>query len=424
MMTTLQRQTSNASVEEQGAAGVGYKVSDLLALRNPEMEYAKTSRSVSKNENWVLVSTDHIDRLDGFTNTNLDAMYEDLLNQAADLVPDDEDALRTAQRADYDVECEGDFGDRLRPWLEKNALYCINKTIKTLQDRLGASRKQYRLTRYGSLLYKNEGDDKGNHLKPDWAIVYPNGVDPEGIDLAGETKRPNMNPAILDRMREKPGDPIRGSKSAIQVLRQCATYAWLSRCRFHLVEKGENTFNTVLGVEYDYFPYRVEDLEQEQPTLCKAIWAQMMMAQNPQHCDVVPLSEMVSLSTWYKYTKDAHTYYIHHISEVIRETLPGSVSTEKVVDIFKTTKDVFQRIARGVNVFKERASGNRHQVSQGRVEKAQSRAKSSGGRVKKRKDQEKLSDDHVEKKKRRSRGTCSAQVKGRTSWEVSTNYTT
>ncbi|KAK7921394.1 hypothetical protein PG985_009416 [Apiospora marii] len=206
-------------------------------------------------------------------------MYEDLLNQAADLVDDDAEDLRSAQRANDDVTNEADFEDRLRPWLEKNALYCINKTITNLQDRLGTSRKQYRLMRTSQFTYRNEEDDDDRHFLPDWAMVYPDGVDPEGTDLAGETKRPNVNPAILDKMREKSGKPVRGSQTMIKVLRQCASYAWLSKCRyvflitsqhvivfrFHLVEKGENTFDTVLGVEYDYFPYRVEDLEQDQP---------------------------------------------------------------------------------------------------------------------------------------------------------------
>lgn len=414
-MTTLQPQNSYISVATQVVRGVGYKISELLALCNPKLQFTTTSRGVSDNINWVQVSTDHIDRLDGFTNSNLDGMYEDLLNQAADLPSKDERDLWTAQEINDNVKNEGDFGDRLRLWLEKNALYCINKTITNLQDRLGTSRKQYKLERTATFTYRNEKDDSDRHFLPDWAMVYPDGVDPEGIDLAGETKKPHLNPAILDEMmRQKSGKLIRGSQTWIKVLRQCASYAWLSKCRyvflitakhvlvfrFHLVEKGENTLDTVLGVEYDYFPYRVEDLEQEQPTLSKAIWAQMMMAQNPQHREVVPLSEMVSLDTWYSYTKNAHTYYIHHLSEIVRETLPDSISAERVVDIFKSTKDVVQRIVRRVNGLRVPASRHRDQVSQGRVEKAKSRSKTSGGRVTKRKDQGKLADGLVENKRR------------------------
>lgn len=192
-----------------------------------------------------------------------------------------------------------------------------------------------------------------------------------------------MNPADIEKIKPNLARPApSGVISATLYRRQCATYAWDSGCRygflltaervivlrFRLVRKGESTYDIFLGVEYHYFPYQAEeDLAREQPTLCKAVWALVMMAQNRQHRDIVPLGEMVPIDIWYTYMAPDRAHYIHHLSEIIRETLPNNTPAESFVDISRALREALWRILGRISILLGQGPGHWRQGSQFRV---------------------------------------------------------
>lgn len=54
---------------------------------------------------------------------------------------------------------------------------------------------------------------------------------------------------------------------------------------------------------------------------------------------------MLPLNSWYAYSAaGGRTYYVHHISEIVRDSVPGN--EPKIIDISKArNKDLVQRIA-------------------------------------------------------------------------------
>ncbi|KAK7977270.1 hypothetical protein PG988_004760 [Apiospora saccharicola] len=234
----------------------------------------------------------------------------------------------------------------------KNAILCVNKTIARLQDRLGTPTKTYGLVRQHrdqrrpAPIGRTPAEKKTVHAN--WLVVFPGEWRPEGVDLVGQLKAPrNFDPT--DVVFINPADEDA----------DCGTYAWQAECRylflvtveyvtvlrFHVVEEGRGPLpnSIVIGVEYDYFPY--SNHGEQELTLCKVIWALTLMAQNPGHRDIVPRRRMLPLNSWYAYTTaGGRTYYVHHISEIIRDAVPGN--GPKIMDISRARdQDLIQRIA-------------------------------------------------------------------------------
>ncbi|KAK8133679.1 hypothetical protein PG984_005691 [Apiospora sp. TS-2023a] len=380
----------------QTIRGGSYTISDLLEVPNPIFDIRAGAKMFPlQNTRWVQISDGHITRLNGFTNTNFDEIYEDFLSQTGLPTSDyyDDCHLLSAYNTEGIVVRENDeFDSYLGLWLAHNALYCINKTAPCLPDRLGTSRKKYRLTRGYEFHYQDAENGRPRRSCPDWAFIYRDFHEPEGVvDLAGETKKVfQMNPADIEKIKPNLARPIPFRVyCATLCLRQCATYAWNSRCRyaflltaehviifrFHLVRKGKSTNDKFLGVEYDYFPYPGEEnLDREHPTLCKAIWSLVMMAQNAQHRDIVPLGEMLPLDTWYIYmAAPDRAYYVHHISEIIRDTIPSNTPPDRIVNISRAPREALWRILGRINILLGRAPGHRRQDSKDSIPEAQNR---------------------------------------------------
>ncbi|KAK7921393.1 hypothetical protein PG985_009415 [Apiospora marii] len=348
-MATSASDLSQDGLEEENSNFPDYTISELLGLVNPEFRYTALKTKPSKSDDWVQISANDITKLEGFTNANLGLMFEDLLEQGVTLTP----------REDLK--------------LEANAIVCINKTIARLQDRLGTPPKTYGLVtqnrgrRRPIPIGQIPGQKKPMHAN--WLVAFPGEWRPEGVDLAGQLKAPRnfdptdvvfINPADEDEWEEPPAEIV----AANWCLRQCGTYAWQTGCRymflvtveyvtvlrFHLVEGGgeeDPTSSTVLGVEYAYFPYSRHG--EQELSLCKTVWALTLMAQHPRHRDIVPRRRMLPLNTWYAYTTAAEgrTYYIHHLSEIIRDSIPGN--GPKIIDISKARdEELIQRIAHRV----------------------------------------------------------------------------
>lgn len=367
-------------VEEVLRNHLNFTISELLGRPNPEIEYTarKKKRTTTKSDDWVQISADDITKLDGFTDANLGLMFEDLLQQRVTLTPLEFMGLRVTQRGNDWVFNRHVLSLALWPWAEANAVLCVNKTVARLQDRLGAPRKTYRLVPQfrgdRCAIPIGQGPGQTKHLHANWLFSFPADWTAEGlddlvdVDMVGQVKAPRsfdptdvafINPADEDAWEAPPPEVT----AANWCLRQCGTYAWETGCRymilvtadyvtvlrFHLVaagDEGDPVSSTVLGVEYEYFPYSSRG-GQGLP-LCKVIWALMLMAQHPGHRDIVPRRRTLPLNTWYAYkTAAGRTYYVHHISEIVRDSAPGN--EPKIVDISKARdRDLIQRIARRV----------------------------------------------------------------------------
>ncbi|KAK8039462.1 hypothetical protein PG993_007873 [Apiospora rasikravindrae] len=254
-----QSQPPKLAVEQQqDSVGSSYKISQLLGLPNPQLKDT-SDRGAPSDGNFVTISLTNIKKLNGFTHTTLGLFFEDYLKDTVTMLPEEEAKLLDAQTNFGPVRSEQDFERFLKPWLTHNALYCINKTIPGLRDRLNLPERTYSLVtqyRYAFLV----------------------------------------------------------------------TAEYLTIFRFNRISKDEEDNEehpelTVLGVEYCFLPYSNEG--EQQLTLTEAIWALTLMAQHPQHRNLIPLGRMLPLNSWYTHAKDGHTYYIHHISELVRDTSPG-----------------------------------------------------------------------------------------------------
>ncbi|KAK8009260.1 hypothetical protein PG991_011811 [Apiospora marii] len=371
-MATSQNLPQNG-VEEEFRSGLNFTISQLLGRANPEFRSRALKSKPSKNDDWVQISADHITKLDGFTSANLGLMFEDLLEQRVTLTPLEVIGLGATSIGGERAGLWNDLlnlNHCLQSWVEANACLCINKTVARLQDRLGIPQKtyglaaQFRRYRPFSMIGQRSGQKK--YLHANWLVAWPGRWIPDGVDLVGQLKSPThfdptdvafINPADGDEWEEPPAEIA----AASWCLRQCGTYAWQAECRymflvtveyvtvlrFYLVEGGgeeDLAISTVLGVEYDYFPYSRHG--ERELSLCKTVWALTLMAQHPRHRDIVPRRRMLPLNTWYSYTTAAEgrTYYVHHLSEIIRDSIPGN--EPKIIDISKARdEDLIQRIA-------------------------------------------------------------------------------
>ncbi|KAK8133678.1 hypothetical protein PG984_005690 [Apiospora sp. TS-2023a] len=359
-----EQQRSMASSSED-TIGPSYTISNLLGRANPRL--VDTGKKIKPSTgDWVTISTENIKKLDGFTNTNLGLMFEDYLNQTVILLPREARKLREAQDEDRRVDTERAFEEYLKPWLYYNAIPCVNKTVANFQERLGLPKITYSIvTQYQFGNYKGttgKSTEITKHFVADWAVVFPDDWRPVGVELVGENKRrKNLDPNTFGKI--KPGSSEKDNtistdvRAAIWCLRQCGTYAWRTRCRytflvtpeyvtifrFNMIKEGPKDRypdQTILGVEYDFFPYANEG--EHQLTLTKAIWAQVMMAQNPQQRGIIPLDEMLPFNSWYSYTAGEQTYFIHHISELIKDDLPGN--QPNIESISNAEDEVLRRV--------------------------------------------------------------------------------
>lgn len=170
---TLQSQLENAYYGRQTISGITYTILDLLEVPNPIIRTVAGTKTLPlHSRHWVQISEGHISRLDGFTNTNFNEIYEDLLSQTALLTSDgDKDLhLRCAYcAARKEVVPEHDFDYYLGPWVAHSALYCIDKTEACLQDRLGTPRQKHSISRCHELKGQDVAD--GKIRRPDWVIL-------------------------------------------------------------------------------------------------------------------------------------------------------------------------------------------------------------------------------------------------------------
>ncbi len=336
------------------------RVIDVLEMQNPEYVPRKCLKNFTKNKDFVRISLEHIRPLKGFDAGNIYAMYEDLLTMKMPRESIDLKRISELQAEKVVVTRESDMYLTGQNWFSPTVEKCINTTVTNLRETLkSSSQKKYKMVHEHSIQLKKlkrEVKDKAtSKVKADWAVMDP---DKTKADVPGDSKKHTVfKPHLLDSLSERYGD-IDFEKNSdlvsidfrtlIWALKQTGTYSWLSESRysfvftpetstilrFFLVKRDEFPTNTVLGVEYTWFPY--SNHGPGKLTLNKIIWTSTMMIENDRHRNIVPEDEMLDLDLWYRNTVNGKPYYIHHLSEAVRDKIPpGQVKdlTEAEIDI-------------------------------------------------------------------------------------------
>lgn len=357
------------------------RVIDVLEMKNPELTVKPGGRKTStKNKDYVQISLEHVRPLRGFEPTNIHAMYEDLLAMEIPRKGIDLRRISKIQRKEFVVSTREEvMYDMGLKWFPETVKKCIKTTASTLQNTLKVPRKDYTVENQYCIqlkkLKRNEKDLTSSEIRADWAVVSSNTGDPLA-DIVGDSKRcPCFKPHLLDRVSdtydhidfEKEQDLVDpDTRHLIWALKQTGTYALLCKSRYSFIFTPETTTvlrfflikedafpaNTVLGVEYDWFPY--SNHGPGSMTLNKAIWTVTMMIQNRRHRDIVSEDKMLDLDLWYRCNVNGKSYYVHHLSEAVKDqTPPGQVKdlTEAEDDIQTT---LFARCNRWVERVKRR----------------------------------------------------------------------
>lgn len=319
-------------------------VRDLLEYPNPEPRPTGMTDNYSQGD-YVNISLSHVRPLKGFDVENIHAMYEDLLETKLRLSVVDLCNIDEIQRKIFELKEEKELDDMCKEWFPQTVTKCIQQTVGALQKTLGVPQQNFKISNKAK--FKREKAKKSLRSKgsskivPDWAVVSL--VDEEKIYVCGDSKkRNNFDPRLLDSLEEykdvdfkKDAMEIKFKPRAlIWALKQGGTYALLAKSRYFffittdtvtalryfLVKSAALAADTVLGVEYAWFPYLNSGVGKL--TCNKTIWTYTMMSQNDQHRQLVPKKEMLDLDLWYYLQVEGKSYYIHHLSEAVKKTRP------------------------------------------------------------------------------------------------------
>ncbi|KAI0102548.1 hypothetical protein GGR51DRAFT_562472 [Nemania sp. FL0031] len=325
-------------------------ITGLLGINNPRMVVDKTKAGPTKNSKYVQISQTHIRPMQGFTQANIEAMYQDILSKRIKLTQKKQQDILYISSKDYTYNCDSEKCiDRiLLDWFPAVLQPCMVHSSAVLHRRFGLAPKNLEI-KHEPKLYRGPG---GYPLLPDWVFVDINELnrdprkDTAGLAyVVGDDKLSvGFDPRSLERLpiprdndreKKKKKNQEEGSDDIIPYLQQIGTYAWLGQTRyafiitdktatffrFFLVHRGEEAEDTTLGVEYSWVDLTTEGTNEL--TMNRGIYALAMMAQNEQYHKIVEEKELDDLRAWYWGDVGGERLYFHPISEILTTKSPG-----------------------------------------------------------------------------------------------------
>ncbi|KAI1130652.1 hypothetical protein F5Y10DRAFT_262993 [Nemania abortiva] len=334
---------------------VSNTITDLLGITNPKVTLTGKKPSKTEHDDYVRISLDHVRPIQGFTQANIQAMYEDLLFKRLNQTREDKQNIKFLSMRNY-ADCDAEKGiDRmLLDWFSAVLRPCVAYSATKLLERFGLPQKTLEF-KYEPKLYAIRearlSHEAVSPLRPDWAVVDMSQfnsaqTDVTGIaNVVGEDKRSQgFDPQLLGNLISVGGTDYENifrserSKSRIKyviaTLKQIGTYAWLGQTRyafvitentatflrFFLVQRAQYTKDIVLGAEYSWID--MTNSGTSELTMNRGLYALAMMAQNEQYRNIVEEQELEDLNVWYYEYIEGEYLYFHPISEIVTTGKP------------------------------------------------------------------------------------------------------
>ncbi|KAJ8123030.1 hypothetical protein O1611_g9693 [Lasiodiplodia mahajangana] len=324
----------------------------------------------TKHPNYVQISLDNVRPMQGFTQANIQAMYEDLLSKELELTEEEQQNIANLATKNYAYCTSEDCVNwMLSDWFSIVVERSIAHSTTELHERFNLPPKVLSFKRKAKLsirhpigeVYRDGMIDSDNTLPPDvivmsgnffpdWVFLDTNDLksardDTAGIaHIIGEGKISiGFNPRLLECLQSIGGIDWENAKGdtpatlyAIDCLKQIGTYAWLGQTRyafiatekstaflrFFLVHRGQRPSDTILGVEYSWV--NLTSSGTKELTMSNGMHALAMMAQNEKYRRIVEKGELEDLRMWYYVDLEGDRLYFHPISRIITNRNPDT----------------------------------------------------------------------------------------------------
>ncbi|KAI0141868.1 hypothetical protein GGR57DRAFT_519838 [Xylariaceae sp. FL1272] len=338
-------------------------VGDLIATPSPIMATKPGLRpNPTTNKEYVKISFDHVQKLEGSNFDNLKSMFGDLWNKPALVTAKEFDKIEDESAFEYpDLKREVELSDAAKKWISLITTPSIVHNAAELLERFDAKPEDIALKPYQSMKQRRntagvETTPKGKKLgvgtfKPDWLMFdqerRKNG-ESDHVHVVGEDKlSANFDPALLVYLEDIGGidnssgpedrkDPPKANLSAaVWALKQVGTYAFLGNTRYafirtettttylryFLVQSSEWSIDAVLGVQYAWV--RNTSYGPDELTSDMGLVALGWMSLNKDYVELVEEEKLEDLSVWYAFNdRSGKLYYFHPLTERLTDAKP------------------------------------------------------------------------------------------------------